>query len=70
MKEVVKGYYRCVKCLSEMISIVETDETGRALYNVTPLFCPRCASLKEVAEALRALDDLRLVHALANLLDQ
>jgi len=36
------GTYRCANCGEIMLSLVQTDESGRVVYQEIPLGCPWC----------------------------
>jgi hypothetical protein len=46
---------RCIKCHSPFLELVLTDPTGRVVYHYEPLACPRCATARELAEAVRKI---------------
>jgi hypothetical protein len=47
--------FRCIKCHSPFLELVLKDPTGRVVYHAAPLACPRCATARELAEAVRRI---------------
>jgi DNA-directed RNA polymerase subunit RPC12/RpoP len=53
--ELVRGYYKCIQCGDDMVTILWVQEGGRLVIKMEPLICPRCATAKERKEATRRL---------------
>jgi len=65
---------RCIKCHSPFLELVQKDPTGRVVYHAAPLACPRCATARELADAVKTIyshvrgsrDRARLVKRLSS----
>jgi DNA-directed RNA polymerase subunit RPC12/RpoP len=57
--ESVKGYYKCIRCGSSMVTLLWTKEEGRLIVRMEPLICPACATEEERREASKLLWKLR-----------
>jgi DNA-directed RNA polymerase subunit RPC12/RpoP len=60
---VEKGFYTCVRCGDHMLTAVVTDDSGRLLLHLEPLYCPECADKKERQDAWRRLAELKRRHS-------
>ena len=45
----------CMRCGSPLLELVQKDPTGRVVYHAAPLACPKCATARELADAVKTI---------------
>jgi hypothetical protein len=44
-----------MRCRSPLLELVQKDPAGRVVYHAAPLACPKCATARELADAVMAI---------------
>jgi len=45
----------CMRCHSPFLELVQKDPTGRVVYHAAPLACLKCATARELADAVKTI---------------
>ena len=53
--EIERGFYTCIRCGNQMLTLLLTACEGRQILHMEPLVCPHCGTEKEKKEASRII---------------